>query len=120
MFEADRLTGKILIPFDKENKSRNAILSHNGLSVLTEFERFGDKFELNTAFLLHDEAFHVGSRAKILVRPTLSINGEIASLKLLKKIAISVELFNSEDRVPNTKTFDHLEIREGGELSIEI
>lgn len=78
-----------------------------------------EKYELSAAFLIHDEAFLVGSRARVLVRPNLSINGEAASLKLLKKIAITVELFNSVDRVPNTKTFDHLDIKESGELSVE-
>ena len=67
----------------------------------------------------------MGNRARILVRPNLSINGEAASVKLLKKIAITVELYNDDDpytgeySVPSTKTFDHLDIRESGELSVE-
>lgn len=60
----------------------------------------------------------MGSRARILVRPTLSINAEAASLKLLKKIAITLELFN-EEGVPSTKTFDHLDLRSTGELTVE-
>lgn len=39
VYQADQVTGEIVVPYEKESMSGNAILFHNGLAVLTHYDR---------------------------------------------------------------------------------
>ena len=59
--------------------------------------------------MLSDEAFLVGNKAKLLIRPALFLNKQPADLRLLKNISVSVSSMSSLDSVPTTKRFENLE-----------
>ena len=110
-YEADPHTGKIVIPYAPPGRqaTAKAVVSHAGLAALTDFTRLAETYSLQTAFLMSDEAFVVGNKAKLLVRPALYLNFRQADLRLLKNVVITISTFNSIDSVPTTKRFENIE-----------
>ena len=89
-YDADR-DGKITIPFGSESHEEPGVIIHKGFAALTDFEQLSERYNLTAAFIVSDEAFLVGSRAKIQVRAALTINGEAADLKLLRKVSVNIK-----------------------------
>ncbi len=116
-FKADPRSGAIHIPFVPSSRSGPAVISHKGFAALTDFQQLELHYELDAVFVIHDEALIVGNRAKLLVRPSLQLNGMCADLRLLKKVGIAVQTYS--DGVPHTKNYDGLEVKDG-ELVIEM
>ena len=111
--------GKIFIPYGKQQKSSSAILINNGFAQLCEFERQTETYNFTTWFYINPESILIGSKASVMVRPTLTVNGRQASLELLKNAKITLTTKNYTEKLPVTKTFDNLKFKNNKELIID-
>lgn len=68
-FKANPTTGQIVVPYSSSSLEAKAVITHEGFSSICEFERLEEKYTLQAAFIVHEEAFMIGNKAKILIRP---------------------------------------------------
>ncbi len=82
--------GAIVIPYSTKPGGRSMILRSGALSKLARFEHRAERYTLHAAFHVDRESLVGGSRARILVRPTLMVHGRQVALELLEKPVLSI------------------------------
>jgi len=112
--------GRIIVPYlpSGGNKTVKAILLHQGLAQLVDFNRMEEVYQLKCGFYLLPESVIMGKNATIMIRPQLLINGRIGDLGLLKNIRCVLYTANYIDNIPSTKSFTNLTLSENNELLI--
>ena len=88
-FEADE-SGEILIPYSTDPGPRRITLRHGKLASLDEFHHSAESHSLAAGIFVDREALLSGEEANILVRPSLRVNGEAASLALLEDVVLEI------------------------------
>ena len=113
--------GRIVVPYMPSggNKIIKAILLHQGLAQLVDFNRMEEIYTLECGFFLLPESMIMGQEATIAIRPQLLVNGRAADNKLLKKITCVLSTSKYIDNIPCTKTFSDLVLADNNELLIK-
>eukprot|EP00830_Metopus_es_P002375 TRINITY_DN1213_c0_g1_i6.p1 TRINITY_DN1213_c0_g1~~TRINITY_DN1213_c0_g1_i6.p1 ORF type:complete len:2229 (-),score=458.73 TRINITY_DN1213_c0_g1_i6:107-6793(-) len=113
--------GKIIVPFIPSGGSRTpkAILLHQGLAQLVDFNRMEESYSLQCGFFLLPESVIMGKIATIVVRPQLLINGRQGDIGLLKNIRCVLYSSNYTDNIPSTKNYSNLTLSDNSELLIK-
>lgn len=83
--------GNIVLPFANDTKTESVILLHGKLASKESFVHHSEEFQLEARFLCDSQQFISGSKAKVVLRPTLFCNGRLASISELERIRLRVK-----------------------------
>lgn len=95
--------GRIIIPYEKSQKTDKAILIHGEFAQMADFQRLTEVYNLECSYALHHESLLLGNEARILIRPHLTVNDRPCDLKLLKNIKAKLTTTSFIDNIPVTK-----------------
>jgi hypothetical protein len=111
--------GLLRIPFSTEPGTKAVILRHGERASLARLEHLQERYELTAAVFVERESLLSRARAKLLVRPTLSVHGRPVDLGLLEDAVLSI---SSVDGTGTTATQElHVpELTSNGEFEHEI
>ncbi len=82
--------GEVLVPFTTESGRKAVVLRHGNLSTLATFAHVPETMSLECRAFVDRESLIAGADAKLLVRPTLLVAGQPASLGILRDAALVV------------------------------
>ncbi|MCB9878068.1 MAG: hypothetical protein H6835_10745 [Planctomycetes bacterium] len=83
--------GEIVIPFAAERRTdERLVLRHGRLTAVTRFVHEDERYYLRTGFFMPREALVTGNRARLLVRPSLSLHGVPIPLALLENATLEI------------------------------
>jgi len=88
-YKADK-NGTINVPYSTTPGQQSILLSCDGFTTLDRFAQKSENYDLAAGFYVDRESLLKRARAKVLIRPTLSINGVPASLSLLEEPTLLV------------------------------
>ncbi len=119
IFRADTAKGgRIIVPYVPHYHAASAILMHEGLSQLVNFERLEERYVLTCGFFLPPEAVITGNNATVAIRPRLLVNGRSADLALLKNIKCALFTANYVDDISTTKSYTDLKVSPSQEVLV--
>ena len=114
-FTCEPKEGIIILPYKVLTDSSNkCILVHDSYADITELKRKTENYKLKGYFNLLNESIIPGNMLKINFKPLLFVNGREASLELIKKGTITVEMIKSEykEKLPITTVFDNISFKD--------
>ncbi len=82
--------GTLTIPFAPERVQQPIILRQGALTSLERFDHLDEKYSLAARVFVDREALLASHKAKILVRPTLTVQGMPIDLSLLENAELSI------------------------------
>ncbi|MFH0946250.1 MAG: hypothetical protein V2A76_13705, partial [Planctomycetota bacterium] len=111
--------GEILIPYSSKPGQKTLILRDGGFSTLEQFEHAEEVYQLAAGIFVERESLLPGQLAKIMVRPTLLLNGNAVSLDLLEQASLSI-VSSDWHGVSSSLDVRDLEFKKGREFIHEI
>ena len=117
-FAADPKTGRMVIPYATREHASKVILIHHSIAQLVNFIRPSALFSFSSTFLLPSESLIMGNLATIIVKPSLTLNGLKAPLKMLTTFTATINTSSYIDDIPHSKTFTNLVPTETGEIKL--
>ena len=82
--------GVIIVPFSTEPGSAKMIIRDGDFCSLAVFDHHGEDYALSAGFYVDRESLLKGAKARVLVRPTLRLDGYPVSLTLLKEVRLRI------------------------------
>ena len=76
--------GRIVVPFSNEPGRQPIVLAQGGFATLESFEHEAESYALSAGIHVDREALLSRAKAEVLVRPSLTLNGTPATLKVLE------------------------------------
>ena len=110
--------GRILIPYEKQTVTGNAILVHNNFAQLVEFTRFAEKYTIDVAYVIPQETLIMNNQATIILRPILKVNQRKCKLEALSKTKVRITTTSFIDHVPVSKNFEDISLRSDKDLDL--
>ncbi len=83
--------GAIIVPFSTQPGRQTAVLREGDLCSLAGFQHLSENYALSAGFYVDRESLLRGMRARVVVRPELTVNGHPAALSLLERVRLSME-----------------------------
>ncbi len=77
--------GEITLPFASEAGNKTMVLRHGELTALARFQHQAESYALLAGVHVERETVLAGRKAKLLLRPMLTLNGQTVSLSLLEE-----------------------------------
>ena len=114
-FTCEPKEGLIILPYKVlTNSSNKCILVHDSYADITEIKRKTENYKLKGYFNLLNESIIPGNMLKINFKPLLFVNGREASLELIKKGTITVEMTKSEykENLPVSTVFENISFKD--------
>ena len=111
--------GSIYLPFAPERGQEPLILRHGKLTSLDRIDHLDERYELSAGVFVDREALLWGARAKLLVRPTLTVHGVPVALSLLQQPELSIVSMD-QDGIASTLLVRDLKLAADAELVAEI
>ncbi|MFT7668364.1 MAG: hypothetical protein ACI8X5_001056 [Planctomycetota bacterium] len=111
--------GELFLPYSTEPGTEKMLLRSGDQTSLVDFMHRAETYELQAGIHVEREALLPGSMAKILVRPSLKLNGNPVSLSLLENVKLVVTSLDSE-RVPSILEVPDLDLVWSAEAVQEI
>ncbi len=111
--------GEILIPFSNQPGPQPVILADGaGYAQMEQIDLQGEKYDLAAGFHVPLESLLSGGKARVAIRPTLTVNGAPVSLKLLDEIKLTVTA-KTHEGVTSTAVKSDFMLEEDREVSHE-
>ncbi len=104
-FKADD-NGVVIIPFSTAPDYKSIVISNGEFSRLGLFRHSGEKYELIAGIHVDRESLLSQRMASVLIRPSLQLNGELVSVKLLTNVKLVVTAIDQEGTPTSTQTDD--------------
>ncbi|MEM6673491.1 MAG: hypothetical protein AAF726_11660 [Planctomycetota bacterium] len=117
-FAADE-RGEIVVPFTTEPGRRKVLLRGGGVSAVASFGHAAESYGLEVAMHAVSESLIAGETARVVIRPTLLLNGERVSLELLENASLLLSA-SDQDGTSSTKFVQDLDLEGTLELVEEI
>jgi hypothetical protein len=95
--------GDILAPFSAKPGEQQIILIHDNIASLGRFSHKAESYKLAAGFYVDRESLLKRRKAKVLVRPSLTINGVPATVALLEEVTLTIQSVN-RDGIASGKT----------------
>ncbi|MDM7916300.1 MAG: hypothetical protein QUU85_13720, partial [Candidatus Eisenbacteria bacterium] len=95
-------SGTVLIPFTNDPGRRPLILVQGRFAALKTLDHEAEGYALSVGFHVERESLIARSRARVLVRPYLTLNGEPVSLSLLESPTLVIRTVDLEG-IPSSK-----------------
>jgi len=106
--------GEIVIPFSTQPGRQTILLRHGGLTTLEQFFHLDETYTLAAGIFVDRESLLPRHKAKLLVRPTLLVQGRPASLSLLEDPVLEIRAVD-HDGVASTQEVRNPALEEGEE-----
>lgn len=110
--------GIIIIPFSNKPGRQKIILKEKDFCSLASFNHLSENYSMSAGFYADRESLLKGFKAKVIVRPVLSLNGHPVSLSLLKNVRLSIESVD-RDGVSSVREVSDFEVFEEKESVFE-
>ena len=111
--------GEIRVPYSTKPEARPLVLRHGAFSTLETLQHAGENYHLETGVFVEREALLPGRTARILVRPSLTLNGFPVSLELLEDAVLQITSTDWHG-VASASEVRSLELSRAQELTHEI
>ena len=114
-YTCEQKQGFIVLPYKAVVDSSNkCILVHDSYADITEIKRKKENYKLKAYFNLLNESIIPGNMLKVNFKPLLFANGREASLELIKKGTITVEMKKSENDeiLPVNTVFENISFKD--------
>ncbi len=111
--------GRILVPFTTAPKSESLVIRKDGFSSLVRFNHLAETYVLKAGAYVDREALIRREKALVVVRPVLTVNGRLASLKLLEEPRLVIRSTDQQGIVTE-KEIAGLSLRSDAETVQEI
>ena len=112
--------GRVLIPFTNEPGRRTPVVeSADGFASLARFQHSTESYQLHAGIQLDRESLRPGSKATVIVRPSLTVAGQPISLTRLDKVNL-VLTSTDMDGVSTTDTISDFKIASDREATHEL
>ncbi len=82
--------GKIAIPYSNQPQTSKILLVSGDFVSLASFAHKAERYNFSAGFALDRESLLAGKKAKLLIRPSLSIHGQAAPLKMLREVSLEM------------------------------
>ena len=99
--------GYIRVPFTTEAQDRRVLVRSGALSDVSTFRHRPEAYALDGATHIAAETLIEGNRARIIVRPRLTLNGQRLSLDRVEDLQLEIESWDFEQAI-STLTVDDL------------
>ena len=99
--------GYIRVPFTTEAQDRRVLVRSGALSDVSTFRHRPEAYTLDGATHIAAETLIEGNRARIIVRPRLTLNGQRLSLDRVEDLQLEIESWDFEQAI-STLTVDDL------------
>ncbi|MBF0409081.1 MAG: hypothetical protein HQM10_17165 [Candidatus Riflebacteria bacterium] len=96
-YKAKDDSGEILVPFSSSPREQSFIIKNGNFAAFHNFTHLGENYSLTAAFYADRESLIDGAKAKIVVRPVLSVNGVPVDIDLLKETSLTVSMLDRND-----------------------
>ena len=110
-FTCEPKEGLIILPYKVlVNSTDKCILVHDSYADITEIKRKNENYKLKGYFNFLNESIIPGNMLKVNFKPLLFINGREASLQLIQKNTITVNMVKIEnnDNLPVSSVFENI------------
>ena len=112
--------GRVLIPFSNDPGRRTPVVeSADGFASLARFQHSTESYQLHAGIQLDRESLRPGSKATVIVRPSLTVAGQPISLTRLDKVNL-VLTSTDMDGVSTTDTISDFKIASDREATHEL
>ena len=117
-FTCEPKEGLIILPYkvliQGHSPNNKCILVHDSYADITEIKKNSENYKLKGIFNFSNESIIPGNMLKVTFRPFLYVNGREASLELLKKGEITVEMIKNEnnEKIPVTTVFENISFKD--------
>ncbi|MBI4879204.1 MAG: hypothetical protein HY812_06035 [Planctomycetes bacterium] len=111
--------GEIRLPYSTDPGTRQIVLCHGRLATLETLAHQAEEYRLEAATFVERESLLPRRTARVLVRPTLLLNGEAISLELLEEPLLAIEATDA-DGVASTAEVRDLKLSRASEFVHEI
>ncbi|KAL4437870.1 hypothetical protein ABPG74_001041 [Tetrahymena malaccensis] len=117
-FSADE-NGHIMIPYASSQNTYQLILVHNDFSEIESFTVLTEYFNFECTYMYNQESFLQGNKSKVIIHPTLSVNGLPADMNVIEDQLIKVNIKNHQD-IPTAIEFKDFKFSNKEDIQIEI
>lgn len=94
--------GAIVVPYTTSPGQQAIVITHEGFSVLERFEHQAERYALRAGIYVDRETLLRGAKARVVVRPVLTVDGAPVALSLLERPALVIQS-TDRDGVPSSK-----------------
>eukprot|EP01119_Soliformovum_irregulare_P003284 TRINITY_DN1364_c0_g1_i10.p1 TRINITY_DN1364_c0_g1~~TRINITY_DN1364_c0_g1_i10.p1 ORF type:complete len:2094 (-),score=587.98 TRINITY_DN1364_c0_g1_i10:49-6330(-) len=116
-FQADQ-QGLIRIPYTSSTNYTQIIVSSGSFAELKDFQHMSESYNFQCGIFVDRESLIRLKRATVIVRPTLTVNGSVATLKMLNQVKLIIKTYD-QDHVESIKTVDNFKLKDGEESSYQ-
>jgi len=101
--------GLIAVPYSTNPGRQQILISQGGFTTLDTFEHRAENYTLAAGIYVDRESLLKGKEAKVVIRPSLTVNGVPIALSLLEEPALQIESTDAEG-VKTTKDVKDLKL----------
>ncbi|MBF0103042.1 MAG: hypothetical protein HQK77_19260, partial [Desulfobacterales bacterium] len=83
--------GTILVPYTTSPKKESVILAQGNFASLDFFNHQSEEYSLSAGIYVDREALLKQNKAKVLIRPCVTVSGSMASVKVLQEITLQID-----------------------------
>ncbi len=116
-YAADR-EGRITVPFSTKPGREEMIIAAGGFASRDHFQHHAERYRLLAGIHVEREALLQGAKARVLIRPSLRLNGTEVSLKLLEEVKLIIRS-RDIDGVTTTVEVGDFQLNHDGESVYE-
>ncbi len=99
--------GRTLVPFSNNPGTRTIVVQDSkGFATMASFTQHNEKYELGAGMHLEQETLRTGGKAKIVIRPTLTVAGETISLSKCESASLHLSSKNLDGLPVSTSVED--------------
>jgi hypothetical protein len=101
--------GHTLVPYTTSAGTKSVILTAGGVASLHQLAHLSEQYDLSAGFYVDRESLLRREKAKVLIRPLLTVNGARVSVKALEDIRLEISTVDLQG-IHSTKTIDKFEL----------
>lgn len=99
--------GRALLPFSNAPGDRSIVIQDTeGFATMGRLQQSREDYQLSAGMHLEQESLRSGGKARILIRPTLSLAGETVSLKTIESASLELTSVNLDGLPASTSVPD--------------
>ncbi|HVY62735.1 MAG TPA: hypothetical protein VHF22_13840, partial [Planctomycetota bacterium] len=111
--------GTIVVPYSTNPGMTPIVIEQGGFAVLERFMRQAERYELRAGFYVDREALLKGAKAKVAMRPELTVDGAPVALSLLEEPTLVIQS-TDRDGTPSSKELHGLTLTAEREWVTEV
>src|SRR5262249_46262865 len=110
--------GRITVPFSTDSGRRAIVLSHGDFSCLDFIEHERESYKLEAGIHVDRESLLSQRLASVIIRPSLHLNGQPISIKLLEDVRLRIVAMD-QDHISTTTEIENFKLYEDRESVYE-